>query len=88
MLTVIFVEFFDLFVSVFNILIIIRIVMSWVAPQSAGHGFGKIIHDLTEPVLASLRKVIPGGGMIDWAPLVSILGLQLLQMLIHRLLLG
>lgn len=75
--------FIDLFVTVFNLLILIRVVMSWIQPQPGK--FGQVIQDLTEPVLAPVRSLLPRSPIIDLAPLVTFFLLQLLQLLAHRL---
>ncbi|ARO15792.1 YGGT family protein [Ketogulonicigenium robustum] len=39
---------------------------------------------LTEPVFAPVRRVIPPMGGIDWAPLVVILGISVIEMLLRQ----
>jgi YggT family protein len=85
MLASVFLTFFNLFVLVMNALIIARVIASWVAPESQ---FGNGIKDLTEPVLAPVRKVLPDMGMIDLSPMATIIGLNLLQTLVNNLILG
>ena len=74
-----------LFLKILSFMIIIRILMSWFAPGSAG-SFGRIIVDITEPVLSPLRQAIPRGqgpmSMIDWSPLLSLLIIDLLRYLL------
>jgi len=38
-----------------------------------------VLRDLTEPVLAPLRRVIPPVGMLDMSSLVLIIGLAILR---------
>lgn len=78
-------RFISLFVQVFSILILIRVLMSWV-PSLAENSFGRMIHDITEPVLAPVRKILPQGQMIDLSPLVAYFLLQGLQILAFNLL--
>ena len=42
----------------------------------------RILYDVTEPILAPLRQIIPRIGMIDISPIVAILLLQLLQQVV------
>lgn len=54
-------------ITVYIIVLLLRAVMSWFPPSSNG-GFTavfRIVMDLTEPVLAPLRRVIPPAGMFD-----------------------
>lgn len=78
------VAFVNLFVSVFNVLLIVRVVMSYfVSPHNRFFG---VMVGLTEPVLAPVRRLLPQSGMVDWAPLVTFFLLQGLRYLIDRLL--
>jgi YggT family protein len=80
------VAFINLFVSVFNVLLVIRVLMSYfVSPQNQ---FYLLMVSLTEPVLAPVRKVLPQGGMVDWAPLATFFLLQGLRYLVNRLIGG
>jgi len=47
----------------------------------------KFIYDITEPVMAPFRKIIPNAGGIDFSPILVILALSLAQKLINDLLL-
>jgi YggT family protein len=61
--------------------IIARALISWfnLGPSNP---LVRILNDVTEPVLAPLRRVIPTIGMIDITPLVAILLLQFAQQLL------
>jgi len=52
--------------------IIIRSLMSWftVDPKNA---FVNIVHTITEPILAPLRRVLPRLEMLDLSPMVAII---------------
>jgi YggT family protein len=53
-------------ITVYIIVLLLRAVMSWFPPS--GGGFSsvyRLVMDLTEPVLAPLRRVIPPAGMFD-----------------------
>lgn len=74
--------FFDLFVGAFNIILIGRIIMSWMVADMHANRLGRLLIELTEPILAPVRKLIPSAGMLDLAPLVTVLGLYLLRAII------
>lgn len=44
---------------------------------------GNMLHQLTEPVLSRVRRVIPAFGTIDISPIIVILGIFLLQNIIR-----
>ena len=53
-------------VTVFIVILFARVVLSWFPmPQGGGATFYRLLLDLTEPILAPLRRVIPPIGMLD-----------------------
>ncbi|MEX2136686.1 MAG: YggT family protein [Chloroflexota bacterium] len=77
-------NFFELLISVLMLLVIARVVVSWLAP-SGGGGLVAFIYQATEPILAPIRRVVPPSGGLDWAPLIAMLVLGLLLRLVIRL---
>jgi YggT family protein len=69
-------RFFLMFVStliyILNFAIIIRALMSWFNP-SPDNPIVRFVIEITEPVLAPLRRIVPRIGMIDITPIVAIL---------------
>jgi YggT family protein len=80
-------NFINLFVFVYNILLLGRVVMSWINPQPSG-GIGGLLVELTEPVLLPIRRVLPRTQMLDFSPLVAFVVLQLLAALANKVLAG
>jgi YggT family protein len=78
------VNFLQLLVTVLWLLIIARVVVSWVTPAGGG-GLVAFIYQATEPILAPIRRVIPPTSGIDWAPLVALLLLGVLTQALTRL---
>lgn len=79
------VTFLDLFVIAFNVLILVRVLSSWVFPNPEQNAFSHFIYEATEPILGPIRKIVPGGGMIDLSPLIAFFLLQGLQIGVHYL---
>jgi YggT family protein len=53
-------------VTVFIVVLFLRVVLSWFPPPSGGAAtFYRVLLDLTEPILAPLRRMIPPIGMLD-----------------------
>ncbi len=46
----------------------------------------KFIYDVSEPIMAPFRKLIPPTGGIDFSPIIAVLALSLLQKIIIELL--
>lgn len=68
--------------------IIIRIIVSWFTLGTYGTRgrIVQILHDVTDPVINLARKLPHRISMIDFAPLIAIIGLDLLAQLIIALL--
>jgi YggT family protein len=74
-----------LFVDVlFNVLIfaiLIDALLSWF-PISPNSPIVRLFDDITEPILAPLRQVVPRLGMFDITPIVAMFLLEILQNII------
>ena len=59
-------------------LLIARVVLSWFrsAPSS---GINRFLTEATEPMIRIARKITPKTGMLDFAPLVAVIGLDLIR---------
>jgi YggT family protein len=47
-----------------------------------------LLYDVTEPILAPLRRVVPRIGMMDITPVVAILLMNFIQRVLHDVLLS
>ena len=77
-------DFAGLINLLFNILslaIIARALLSFVDPGMRSSA-GKFLFDVTEPILAPIRRVIPSTGMIDLSPLIALVLLRVLQQVV------
>jgi len=66
-------------------LIIIRCFLSFI-PHNPYQPLIKFIYEVTEPVMAPFRRIIPAAGGIDFSPIVVVLAVSLLQRIMIRLL--
>ena len=74
----------NLFFNAMFLLIFARVLMSWI-PSMANNSIGKFVHDVTEPFLGPLRKVIPPISMIDISPIVAFILLSVLKNFVEGL---
>lgn len=70
--------FVDVLFNVLTLAIFARVLLSWF-PTAADNPIGRVIYDVTEPILGPLRRIIPSFGMLDISPLVALLLLQVLR---------
>lgn len=74
--------FVDILFNVLLFAILGRVLISWIDPMG-NMRVTQILREITEPILAPIRSVIPSIGMIDLSPLVAMLLIQLLHSLIR-----
>jgi YggT family protein len=58
--------------------IFIRVLLSWF-PIDPSNPIIRVLYEVTEPVLAPFRRVIPRIGMFDLSPLAALLVISVLQ---------
>lgn len=66
---------------ILNLAILLRVLLSWIRPDPR-NPLVQLLYQITEPILAPLRRYIPPFGGLDITPMVALLLLELL----HRLL--
>lgn len=79
--------FVPLLFQVLTFAIVARALLSWFN-LGPGHPLVRVLYDLTEPILAPLRRVVPTIGMIDITPIAAILLLELAQRLLLSVLIS
>ena len=82
-----FMSFVLLFIQILSYAIIGRVIMSWI-DQPGSMRIKQILNEVTEPILAPLRSIIPSVGMFDLTPIIAMLLLQLLEGLVRSAVMG
>lgn len=67
------------------LLIFVRVIMGWV-PMRLPFGLNELVWNVTEPVLAPIRRYMPIAGGMDFSPFIALLLIQILASLILRVL--
>ena len=73
--------FLELLVVVASILVVARVIVSWVDPACRNDVSRRIVF-LTEPVLGPVRRALPASGTVDFSPLVVLIVLGILLRLV------
>ena len=75
------VTFVNTLAFILYIAIIGRVVFSWlnVGPSSAFFPLASIVYQITEPILAPIRRILPSLGMLDLSPMVAIILITVVQ---------
>lgn len=70
-------NFIGMLALVLTVLILGRVLVSWTQP-SGGGGLTAFLYQVTEPILAPIRRILPPTGGLDWSPMIAILLLSFL----------
>ncbi|MHB1285336.1 MAG: YggT family protein [Leptospirales bacterium] len=70
----------DRLLTLYSWIIIIRALISWVSPDPE-NPLMRVLHGITEPVLAPLRRLVPPEKLagMDVSPLIAIFLIQVIQ---------
>ena len=86
------VGFINLVFTFLYVAILVRIILSFIIPMMGGRPhplvlkLAELANQVTEPILAPIRRVLPTFGMLDFSPLVAIILLQVIQAVLGRVL--
>ena len=78
-------NFVSLLVTILWIAIFARVILSWLPIGGSGHPLVALVYQITEPILAPLRRIVPRLGMFDLTPMVAIILLGLIQTMVSRI---
>lgn len=81
------ITFVNLLFQILSWAIIIRVLLSWVRIDPY-HPLIRLLDQITEPILAPLRRLLPTAGGLDFSPIIAIVLLSLVQRLIISLLIS
>lgn len=76
-------SFVNLVITVLSFAIIGRALLSWFDPGMQTP-VGRLLRDITEPIIGPIRQVMPRMGMIDISPIVALVLLRLVGVLINQ----
>ncbi|MEH6589426.1 MAG: YggT family protein [Halioglobus sp.] len=73
-----------LLVNIYFFGLLAMIILSWVASGS-GHPAIYLLHQLTEPVMAPVRKILPPMGGLDLSPILLFVLINIIQIVLRNL---
>ena len=76
-------SFVQLVIRVLTFAIIGRALFSWFDPGMKTM-VGRLLRDVTEPIIAPIRQVMPRMGMLDLSPIIALVLLQLIGRLVTQ----
>ncbi len=73
-----------LLVQIYFFALLAMIILSWVA-QGSRHPAIFLLHQITEPVMAPFRKLLPPMGGLDFSPIIVFVLINVLQIVIQHM---
>jgi YggT family protein len=84
-LLIVFAEaFINVLAGALTIAIFVRVILSWIPNARLPFGLGEFVWNVSEPILAPIRRTMPFFGGIDFSPFVALIVIQLVSSLILR----
>jgi YggT family protein len=79
------ITFIQVLFYVMYLAIVARVLLSWVnlAPD---HPVSRLLFEMTEPILAPLRRMLPMVGALDISPVVALMLLEVIRWILTALL--
>jgi YggT family protein len=71
------INFLAILLQILLVAILVRVVLTWF-PVDPSNPIIRIIFEVTEPVLAPFRRIIPRIGMFDLSPIAAMLVIQVI----------
>jgi YggT family protein len=72
----------DLLITILIFLVIARALFTWIDPTMRTP-VGKILRDVTEPIIAPIRQVVPSAGALDFSPMIAVFVLIILRQVLN-----
>lgn len=76
-----------LLVNIYFFALLAMIVLSWIAPGSSNPAI-YLLHQITEPVMAPVRKMLPAMGGMDFSPILVFILINVIQIALRHMAAG
>ena len=86
-LLIVFLEaFINVLAGALTLAIFVRVILSWIPGVRLPFGLGEFTWNVSEPILAPIRRAMPLPGGIDFSPFIALLGIQAVASILLRFL--
>jgi len=86
-LLIVFIQaFINVLAGALTLAIFVRVILSWIPNTRLPFGIGEFTWNVSEPILAPIRRAMPFFGGIDFSPLVALLAINLVSSVLLRVL--
>ena len=76
-----FIGFLSIFIQILQLVFLARLIAQMI-DRTGGNPITRLLVDLTEPILAPIRRLMPSTGGLDFSPTVVLILLVILQRVI------
>ena len=82
-LLIVFAEaFINVLAGALTLAIFVRVILSWIPNARLPFGLGEFVWNVSEPILAPIRRAMPFFGGIDFSPFVALIAIQIVSSLL------
>jgi YggT family protein len=71
--------------NIYSMVLLIRVLLTWFPTIDPTNPFVRLLYDLTEPVLAPIRRAVPPMGGMDWSTVIAFVGIWIISTVLSRL---
>jgi len=71
--------------QILQVLILVRVVMSWVVSPASRNPLVEFVRSVTDPILRPIQSLLPNTGPVDLSPMVALVLIYVLQGFIARM---
>jgi YggT family protein len=79
----------NLLFTVLTLLVLARVILSWVAAFGGGQILGNrivgLVFELSEPILRPFQRLLPPMGMMDFSPMIAMIVLIVAQNIVAQI---
>lgn len=73
-----------LLLKIYFFALLASIILSWISPGGSNPAV-YLLHQITEPVMAPVRKLLPPMGGLDFSPILVFIGINVLEIVVRNL---
>lgn len=74
---------FGLVLNLYSLILLVRVLMSWIPNLDHSQPVVQLLYDITEPVLRPVREILPPTPGVDFSPLVVMLLISVIRMVLR-----
>ncbi len=75
----------QLLFELYALVLFVRVMLSWIQIDP-DNPLARIVYQLTEPLLAPIRQLLPQGSGLDFSPIVAFIALLIVEQIVVTLL--